>query len=34
MWIIVPIGPLVGLIVAQRAIRKPPFAYWTPSTTA
>ncbi len=32
--IIVPIGPFFGVIVAVRAIRKPPFATCTPSTTA
>jgi len=31
---IVPIGPCFGVIVADRAIRKPPFATWTPSMTA
>ncbi len=32
--IIVPIGPRLGVIVAERAIRKPPLASWTLSTTA
>jgi hypothetical protein len=30
----VPTGPLFGVIEAARAISRPPFAIWTPSTTA